>query len=76
MTGLMADTRDMNKTIIEYAEALEAQDRAILSKCSTQCSDRCIYNTIARAIIPQPDYIGSVDASTLLQRYKDNRPKE
>ena len=76
MTGLMPDIRGMHRTNMEYAEALEAQDRAILSKCTTQCSDKCMYHTIVKAIIPQPDYTGPADVSTLLQRYKDNRPKE
>ena len=76
MTGLMPDIRGMHRTNIEYAEALEAQDHAILSKCSTQCSDKCIGHIIVKEIGPQPDYTGPADASTLLQRYKDNRPKE
>ena len=80
MTGLMPDIRGMHRTNIpvEYTEARETQNRAILSKCSTQCSDKCMsrYHTIVKAIIPQPDYTGPADASTLLQRYKDNRPKE
>ena len=76
MTGLMPDIRGMNKTNIEYTEALDAQDHAILSKCSTRCSDKCIYYTIVKAIIPQPDHTGPVDVPTLLQRYKDSRPEE
>ena len=52
MTGLMSDIRGMHRTKIEYAEALEAQDHAILSECSTQCSDRCIYNTVVEAVMP------------------------
>ena len=76
MTGLMPDVRGMQRTNVEDAEALEAQDRAILSKCTTQCSDKCMYHTIVNAIIPQPDYTSPADASTPLQRYKDNRPKE
>ena len=31
MTGLMPDIRGMHRTNLEYAEALEAQDRTILS---------------------------------------------
>ena len=37
--------------------------------------DKCIYHTIVKAIIPQPDYTGPVDVPTLLQRYKDSRPE-
>ena len=76
MTGLMPDIRGMHKTNIEYAKALEAQDHAILSECSMQCSDKCIYSTIVKAVIPQHNNTGPVDVSTLLQRYKDSRPKE
>ena len=61
MISLMPDIRGMHRTNIEYAEALEAQDRAILSECTTQCSDKCIYHTIVKAIIPQPDYTGPAD---------------
>ena len=68
--------RCVHRTNIEYAEALEVQDRAILSKCTTQCSDKCIYHTIVKAIIPQHDNTGPVDLPTLLQRYRDSRPKE
>ena len=73
MTGLMPDIRGMHRTNIEYAKALEAQDRAILSKCTTQCSDKCIYHTIVKEIMPQPDYTGPADASTPLQRQPPER---
>ena len=76
MTGLMPDIRGMHRTNIQYAEALEAQDRAILSECTTQCSDKCIYHTIVKAIIPQHDNTGPVDLPTLLQCYRDSRLKE
>ena len=32
--------------------------------------------SIVKTIIPQPDYTGPADASTLLRRYTDNRLKE
>ena len=76
MTRLMPDVRGMHRTNTEYAGALEAQDRVILSKCTTQCSDKCIYHTIVKAIIPQYDNTGPVDLPTLLQRYRDSRLKE
>ena len=74
----MPDIKGMHRTniLVEYTEALEAHDHTILSKCSTQCSDKCIYHTIVKEIIPQPDYTGPADASTLVQRYKHKRPKE
>ena len=54
----------------------QAQDHAFLSKCSTKCSDKCIYNTGVRKIAPQPDDTGPVDVSTLLRSYKDSHPNE
>ena len=46
MTGPMPNIRGMHRTNIEYTEALETQDRAILTKSSTQCSDKCIYHLL------------------------------
>jgi len=70
LTSLMPDIKGMHRTNVGYARALKAQNHAILSKCSTQCSDKCVYDTIVKAVVPHHDSTGPADISTLLQRYK------